>query len=88
MVRSQLGAVQLSYCSEKNQNDKHHLKKKLWVCEGSRDVQSFFHHQHVEKRQAEVRDIFCRGFAKNKPLAKQRWQPDPPAMTSWYYCIS
>ena len=31
MVRSQLGAVQLSYCSE-NQNDKHHLKKTvgLW----------------------------------------------------------
>lgn len=39
----------------------------------------------MEKRQAEVRDIFCRGFAKNKPLAKQRWQTDPPAMTSWYY---
>ena len=44
---------------------------------------AFFTINMWRKRQAEVRDIFCRGFAKNKPLATQRWQPDPP-MTSWY----
>ena len=42
MVRSQLGAVQLSYCSEKNQNDKHHLKKNSGSVKGPEMSRAFF----------------------------------------------